>query len=433
MKVVKFGGSSLAEASGFRKVKTIVQQDVSRLVVVVSAPGKNKIYDAKVTDLLYLLYAHIEYGIDYESILMRIKNRFISIRNELKLTFDLESEFLHLESLLNKNISKDFLVSRGEYFQAKLMAEYLGYAFIDSKDLIVLKQNGKVSISQTKSKLNFDVSSGVVIPGFYGSSTMNNIKLFSRGGSDLTGAIVSAYLGADEYEKWTDVSGIFAADPNIVTSAESIPEITFGELREMSYRGASVLHEEVLIPLENMSITISIKNTNDLMAVGTKIKREISQSGRYMTSVTGKQDFIALNISKRSSSDKITVLRDVLSLFINYRVNIEHIPSGIDTFSVIFDASSIKDELDELLESVNDIKNVTEVTLERNISLVAVVGRNMASIPGIAGKLFTCLGLEDINVKTIAQASTELSIIIGVENDDYEKTIRTIHKRFFEQ
>ncbi len=433
MKVVKFGGSSLAEASGFENVKAIINQDPSRLVVIVSAPGKNDIYDAKVTDLLYLLYAHIEYGIDYESILKRIKKRFFSIRDELKLTYDLESEFLKLEKLLNKNVTKDFLVSRGEYYQAKLMAEFLGYKFMDSADLIVLKQNGKVSRSQTKAKLDFDVHSGIVIPGFYGSSTMGNVKLFSRGGSDLTGAIVSAYLGAEEYEKWTDVSGIFAADPNIVPAAESIPELTYGELREMAYRGANVLHEEVLIPLENMSITIRIKNTNDLLAEGTKIKREINHSGRYMTSVTGKKDYIALNISKRTSSDKITVLRDVLSLFIDFGINIEHIPSGIDTFSVIFDPASIKEDLDELLESVKDIKNVTEVDLEKDIALIAVVGRNMASIPGIAGELFTCLGQEDINIKTIAQASTELSIVLGVHNADYQKTIKTIHKRFFEQ
>lgn len=432
MKVVKFGGSSLANAFGFKQVLDIIKDDPSRRVVVVSAPGKSNTEDAKVTDLLYLLYAHIEYGIDYGGLLNRIKNRFLQIKNDLSLHYDIDAAFKGLEKELSKTISRDYLVSRGEYFQAQLMAEYLGYKFIDSKDLIVIKQSGRVSRSRTSSKCNIEVGNGIVVPGFYGSSVIDGVKLFSRGGSDLSAAVLSNYLGADEFEKWTDVSGIFAADPSIVKDASYIPELTYNELREMSYRGANVLHEDVILAFEDKDITLTIKNTEEINAAGTKIKREVDGNGKIVTSVTGKQHFMTLDITKKSSAAKISVMQEIMQVFTEFGVSIEHIASGLDTYSIIFDPSGVIDELDDFVMSFKDNKYITDVSIAKDFSLVAVVGRNMANIPGIAGRLFSSLGKANINVKTIAQASTELSIIIGIEDKDYIDTVKTIHNEFFE-
>ncbi len=433
MKVVKFGGSSLADSSGFKKVKNILSNDTSRKVVVVSAPGKSASQDAKVTDLFYLLYAHIEYGIDFNGLFLRIEDRFNQIKRDLNLTYDIEGEFKKLRKKLTKTISRDYLVSRGEYYQAKLMSEYLGFDFSDSLNLIVVKQDGRVSRSKT-SKLCEDIkiSKGIVVPGFYGRSLINGVKLFSRGGSDVSGAVLSNYLNADTFEKWTDVSGIFAADPSIVEDAEYIPELTYDELREMSYRGANVLHEDVILAFGDKDITLEIKNIDDIEADGTKIKREVEDSDRIVTSVTGKQNFMTVDITKKSSSSKITVMQEIMQIFTDHNLAIEHIASGIDTFSFIFDPTNIKEELDEFIYVLENNKNIIDISIEKDFSLVAVVGKNMANIPGIAGRLFSSLGEKGINIKTISQATIELSIIIGISDSAYKKTIQTIHSEFFE-
>ncbi len=433
MKVVKFGGSSLADSLGFKKVKNILEQDLSRRIVVVSAPGKSKSQDAKITDLLYLLYAHIEYGIDFEGLLLRIEDRFRKIKSDLSLSYDIEGEFIKLRKKLSKSISRDYLVSRGEYFQANLMAEYLGFDFVNSKDLIIVKQDGRVSRSRTSELCrNINVDNGIVVPGFYGSSLINGVKLFSRGGSDVSGAVLSNYLNADTFEKWTDVSGIFAADPSIVENAEYIPELTYDELREMSYRGANVLHEDVILAFGDKDISLIIKNTEDIEVIGTKIKRNVSRNESIVTSVTGKQHFMTVDVTKKASAPKINVMQEIMQIFTDYGLSIEHIASGIDTFSFIFDPDAIKDELDEFILAIQSNKNIIDVSIEKDFSLVAVVGKNMANIPGIAGRLFSSLGKEGINVKTISQATIELSIIIGIDDCSYEKTIKTIHSEFFE-
>ena len=426
--VTKFGGSSLSCATQFEKVKNIVMSDPKRKIVVVSALGKRDSADTKITDLLYILHAHLKYSVPYDDIWNMIYTRFLGVQDELGIQYDITSDLDSLKKELNKNISQDYLVSRGEYLTAKLMSSYLGFKFVDAKDLLFYNYDGRMDETKTEKnvKLAFSEYGCIVVPGFYGSYPNGSVKLLSRGGSDITGSILSKCLNVGLYENWTDVSGILTADPRIIKSPKAIKEITYKELRELSYMGASVLHEETVFPVQQLNIPINLKNTNEPEHPGTLIKNQCIDDESLVTGIAGKKDFISFNISKRHMSNEIGFLRKALSIFEKYNVSIEHVPSGIDSFSVVVPFSSVEKCQYEL---VTDLKNElgANVTLENDIALVAVVGRNMARKSGICGSIFQTLGEKKINVRLLAQGPEELNIIIGVATEDYEATVQALY------
>ncbi len=434
LKVVKFGGSSLASAESFQKVKNIVEADKSRTVVVVSAPGKRFKEDIKVTDLLYVCHAHIKYSIGVDDMFEKIKERYREIYNGCGLKQDLEAEFDKIASLLNKKTSVDYIVSRGEYLNARLMAEYLGYTFVDSASWLIFGFNGKVDFERSYKNLSaiLENNSRIVIPGFYGATPDGNIKTFSRGGSDITGAIAAAAINADMYENWTDVSGIMTADPRIVDNPRPIENVTFAELRELSYMGADVLHEETVFPVRQKSIPLYIKNTNDMNARGTLIMEsfpedEETKSSHFITGISGKKNFSIITIAKSRMNDEIGYVRRALEVFERFEIPIEHIPSSIDSFSVVIASSHIENRMHELIAALNEELTPDTIKIDDEISLIAVVGRKLQSNIGIAGKIFTALGENDINIKMIEQGADEINIIIGVHDRNFKKTIRVLY------
>lgn len=428
--VTKFGGSSLSCATQFAKVKKIVESDAKRKIVVVSALGKRNSADTKITDLLYILHAHLKYGVPYEDIWNMISNRFIEIKNDLGLSYEIENDLASLKSELNKTIPEDYLVSRGEYLTAKLMSNYLGYHFVDAKDLISFSYAGKVdyAITEKKIKLAFSEYGIIVVPGFYGSYPNGSVKLFSRGGSDVTGSILAKCLNVSLYENWTDVSGILAADPRIIDKPKAIKEITYEELRELSYMGANVLHEETVFPVQSLNIPINLKNTNEPNNPGTLIKNVCEDTTEIVTGLAGKKEFVSFNISKDHMSNEVGFLRKALTIFEKYHISVDHIPSGIDTFSVIVSNTTIEKCQYEIITELKKELGA-EVTLDKDIALVAVVGRNMAKRSGICGSIFQTLGENNISVKLLAQGPSELNIIIGVSQKDYELTLKSLYQK----
>ena len=435
LKVAKFGGSSVASAAQFRKVKDIILSDPSRRLVVVSAAGKRDSKDHKITDLLYLCHAHLTYGVSCDEIFDKISSRFIEIRDDLGLSFRIEDELDALRGRLNKDFSVDELVSRGEYLTSRLMAEYLGYSFLDASKCIFMDYDGRFIPEKiakaVKEVLNDE--KGVVIPGFYGVLPSGKIKVMSRGGSDITGSLVAAACNADLYENWTDVSGILMADPRIVDNPSPISEITFAELRELAYMGASVLHEDSVAPVKEIGIPLNIRNTNDPSHPGTMIVdkaggNEFDQD-RFITGISGKRNFIILTVSKRINGSNET-LRDVLEILDRHKVHAEHISMGIDQFALVLSQTSIGDSLYEIIGDIRAKCSPDDVSVQDNIALVAAVGRKMIFRPGISGKLFNALGKEGINIRTIAQGSDELAIIVGVDNSQFENTIRVLYHSF---
>ena len=434
LKVVKFGGSSLASAEAFAKVKKIVEADKSRAIVVVSAPGKRFKEDIKVTDLLYVCHAHIKYSIGVDDMFEKIKERYREIYKGCGLTQDLESEFDKIAANLTKKASVDYIVSRGEYLNAKLMAEYLGYTFVDSADWLIFGFNGKVDFDKSYKNLSAIIENNprVVVPGFYGATPDGNIKTFSRGGSDITGAIAAAAINADMYENWTDVSGIMTADPRIVDNPRPIENVTFAELRELSYMGADVLHEETVFPVRQKSIPLYIKNTNDMNARGTLImesfdEEEENKTSHFITGISGKKNFSIITIAKSRMNDEIGYVRRALEVFERFEIPIEHIPSSIDSFSVVVASSYIESCMHELIVALNTALTPDSIKIDNEISLIAIVGRKLASNIGIAGKIFTALGENDINIKMIEQGADEINIIIGVNDRNFKKTIRVLY------
>ncbi|MBU0279390.1 MULTISPECIES: aspartate kinase [unclassified Gemella] len=432
VKVSKFGGSSVASSEQFKKVKEIVVSDKSRKFVVVSAAGKAHKEDNKITDLLYLCYAHIKYNINCENIYSIIRKRFIEIRNNLNINFDIEKELDKLEKELVKYIDEDYLVSRGEYLTALLMAEYLDYKFVDAKDLIFFNYNGSVNYEKTQNKFDEIIknNSKLLIPGFYGSLPSGEIKIMSRGGGDVTGAIIANVSNAEVYENWTDVSGVLMADPRIVDNPKEIDLINYTELRELSYMGASVLHEEAIFPVKDKDIPIQILNTNNPTNKGTIIKNSKDETNNVITGIAGKKDFSIITIKKNHMSNEIGLISKTLIIFEEYNVSIEHIPSGIDSFSVIVATEDIKPFIHELIAKLKKITNADEITVMNEISLIATVGSQMKNKIGTSGRLFSALGKAGINVIVISQTSDEINIIVGVHNSDYEHTIRTIYSEF---
>ena len=436
IKVAKFGGSSLSDGAQFAKVKNIIEQDPSRRVVVVSAPGRRTSDDNKVTDLLYLVKAHIKYDVSYDSIFEMIEQRYMDIRSECGLSLDLDHEFEIIRSQLNKSVSMDYLASRGEFLNAKLMAEYLGYQFVDSADLISFKYNGDVDMEKTEQNFKeiFDVYNKIVIPGFYGSLPNGDIKVFSRGGSDVSGAIAAASLDADVYENWTDVSGILMVDPRIVENPKSIARVTYAELRELSYMGAAVLHEDTVFPVRAKDIPLNIRNTNEPDNPGTIIRESFGEdspeeSNRFITGITGKRDFSLIKITKGNIGENLNTLRKVLNICEQHDVPISQIPSGVDSFSIITPSSKLEKCMYDVLAAIKKECGV-DAEIDQGISMIAIVGRQMAYKTGISGKLFGALGVNKINIRIIEQCADEINIMIGVFNEDFEKAIRVLYESF---
>ena len=435
LKVTKFGGSSMADAGQYRKIRSIIQADPERRVVVVSAAGKRDGSDHKVTDLLYLCFAHTQYGVDCDRIFDMIRDRYLTIRDDLGLKLDLESEFDALKKLVDaKAVTQDYIASRGEYFSAKLMAAFLNFQFVDATEWIRFKMDGSVDQDATYAALRRRVRGrGVVTPGFYGAMPDGTVCTFSRGGSDITGALAAAALDADVYENWTDVSGILMADPRIVDDPQTIPEVTYDELRELSYSGAQVLHEGAIFPVREKNIPLNIRNTNDPEDPGTMIKERFptdSDPDRFITGITGKKDFTIVSLSKRGLSGEVGYLRKVLSVFERHHLSIDYVPNGIDNVSVVLPTSAIASKLYAVLGEIQSELEPDSLDVHDQIAVVAAVGRKMAFRPGISGKIFAALGEADINIRMINQGPDELNIIFGVDNRDFVSAIRVLYNSF---
>ena len=436
MKVVKFGGSSMADAGQYRKVRDILMADRERKVVIVSAAGKRFSGDHKLTDLLYLCHAHVQYGVDCTNIFELIANRYLEIRDELGLTLNLEEELMALKKRIDaKEVSQEELVSRGEYFSAKLMAAYLGFQFVDAADWIKFKLDGTVDQEASYDALRHHVvmGYGAVIPGFYGSMPDGTIHTFSRGGSDITGALAAAALDADVYENWTDVSGILMADPRIVDNPQAIPEVTYDELRELSYSGAQVLHEDSIFPVREKNIPVNIRNTNDPEAPGTMIQESFEgdhDPERFITGITGKKDFSIISMRKRGMTSQCGVLYKMLKVLVRHNISVDYVPNGIDNVSVVVPTAAVEKNLYTILAEIQQEAEADTVEAHHNIAIVAAVGRKMAKHPGISRKLFAALGESNINIRMINQGPDELNIIFGVDNKDFQEAIKVLYNSF---
>ena len=438
LKVLKFGGSSLADSSQFAKVKEIVESESAREVVVVSAPGKRNSDDNKITDLLYLVHAHIKYGVAHDGVLSMIKKRYSEIRKGCGLETDIESIIDETFASVNKKTPVDFIASRGEYFSARLMAEYLGYQFVDAVDWLCFEYSGKVNAEKSEEKLRElkNKYGRIVTPGFYGALPNGEIRVFPRGGSDITGALAAAYLGADVYENWTDVSGILMTDPRIVENPKTIARVTYDELRELSYMGASVLHEDTVFPVRIRDIPVNIRNTNAPDDPGTIIREHFDdeleeETERFITGIAGKRNFSIISIYKsRIGEEKLGLLREVLEVFADYEIPVEQIPSGVDSFSVVFPSSSLGGRKHELMQELSEFESIDNCSLTEGVSLIAIVGRQMAYRTGISGKIFKTLGENKINIRTIEQCADEINIMVGVYDEDFNKAIRLLYESF---
>ena len=436
IKVAKFGGSSVASAEQFKKVKSIVEADPTRRFVVVSAAGKRFSGDNKITDLLLLVNAHIEYHVDCTQLLKDIEARFVEIADELGLSYPIAQKFEEFSACV-KSLSPEYIVSRGEWFTGQLMAEYLGLPFVDAADVIVFHHDGTVDLERTATAVREEVQQkgSFVLPGFYGSTVEGTIRLFQRGGGDISGAILARCLDADVYENWTDVSGFLAADPRIVDNPRTIHRITFDEMRELSYMGASVLQEEAIFPVREVGIPIQIKNTNEPEATGTTIRETAHERSHehLITGIAGKRDFTAIHIQKAHLHNDVSYIRRALSVFERNGVSVEHIPTGVDSFGIVVSSSEVGDAIYSI---VNDLRNELKpdaISVVDKLALISVVGRNMSRRAGTSGRIFGALGEAGINIRMITQSSQEISIIMGVNNEDFERAIKAIYDKFVGQ
>lgn len=432
-KVSKFGGSSLASAKQFKKVGDIIRADKSRRYVVPSAPGKRNDKDEKVTDMLYACYDAASEGRSYKKILEKIRGRYEEIIEGLDLNLNLDHEFAKLEENFLAGAGRDYAASRGEYLNGIVIANYLGYEFIDAAEVIFFDEQGNFEADLTDKELSERLShvERAVVPGFYGSRPDGSIKTFSRGGSDVTGSIVAKAVHADLYENWTDVSGFLVTDPRIVEDPEVIETITYRELRELSYMGASVLHEDAIFPVRKEGISINIRNTNRPEDKGTLIVETTCRKPRHtITGVAGKKGFCAINIEKAMMNTEVGFGRKVLSVFEKSGISFEHMPSGIDTMTIFVHQSEFEDHEQSVIAGIHRAVEPDVVELESDLALIAVVGRGMRSNRGTAGRVFSALAHARVNVKMIDQGSSEWNIIIGVKNDDFEKAIRAIYDIF---
>lgn len=432
-KVVKFGGSSLASAEQFIKVGNIIRADEARRYVVPSAPGKRFPDDTKVTDMLYHCYDLAENGQAFTKQLNQIKDRYNEIIRGLKLNFSLDDDFETIKKQFLAKAGSMYAASRGEYLNGKIMAKYLDYEFIDSANVIRFHKDGSFD-AETSNKLlseRLNVCERAVIPGFYGAMANGTVVTFSRGGSDVTGSLVAKAVNANLYENWTDVSGFLVADPRIVKKPEVIHTITYKELRELAYMGASVLHEDAIFPVRQAGIPINIRNTNAPEDDGTMIVESTCRIPAYtITGIAGKKGFVAVNIEKEMMNSEIGFGRKVLEAFENNGISFEHMPSGIDTMTIFVHQDEFEEKEQKVIADINKNANPDSIELESDLALIAVVGRGMRSTRGTAGRLFSALAHSHINVKMIDQGSSELNIIIGVRNEDFNDAINAIYNIF---
>ena len=413
-----------------------MQADPARRVVIVSAAGKRFSDDHKLTDLLYLCHAHLKYGVSCDNVFDMIRSRYMEIRDDLGLQTDLETEFDALRRKMDKGISQDELVSRGEYFAAQLMADYLGYDFLDSELWLKFNLDGTVDQETSYEALSRAASGRrVVIPGFYGAMPDGTIKTFTRGGSDITGALAAAALNADVYENWTDVSGFLMADPRIVSDPLPIERITYSELRELSYIGAQVLHEGTIFPVREKNIPLNIRNTNQPDHPGTMIREsfdelEESKDSSFITGIAGRKDFSVITITKNGMSNEVGTLRRILEILEKYQLVVEYLPSGIDSVSLVVAADKLRPCQYQILGEIQKNLKPDTIHVTEDMAIVAAVGRKMAFKPGISGKIFAALGENGINIRMITQGPEELNIIVGVDNKDFAGAIRVLYNSF---
>ncbi|WP_165038010.1 aspartate kinase [Enterococcus sp. ZJ1622] len=431
MKVAKFGGSSMAQEAQFKKVRSIILSDPKRQVIVVSALGKRTPEDDKVTDLLYLIYAYLQHHVDWTPLWQRICTRFIRVRDMLELTFPLEEELAKIQKKLeNEKMTKDYLISRGEYLTAQLMGEYLGYSFIDAKELIFFDYEGNIDYERTQQAVMQaqKLHKTMIVPGFYGANPDGKEKLLGRGGSDITGAVLAKSLQAESYENWTDVSGIMMADPRIIESPKIIEEISFRELREMAYMGANVLHEAAVFPVQEADIPIQIKNTNDPAAQGTMISNQEVEKENGLTGIAGRKDFLSITLFKRHMSDEIGFIWKAMSIFAKHGISIEHIPSGIDNIGVVVFAEAIADKLFVITKELKETLGVEEIEVIEDLALVSVVGGPHKELIGLSGKVLSILNQLGIRTSILSQGAQELNLIIGIRNEEYETVVKGIYE-----
>ena len=432
-KVVKFGGSSLASAKQFKKVGDIIRADKERRYVVPSAPGKRHMHDTKVTDMLYDCYALAEQGKNFDAALKQIKLRYEEIITGLEINLSLDEEFRKISEQFKAKAGKDYAASRGEYLNGIIMANYLGFTFVDAAEVVVFDEEGNFVPDKTDALLGkrLEEIEQAVIPGFYGAKEDGTVKTFSRGGSDITGSIVAKAVHADVYENWTDVSGFLVADPRIIDRPEGIETITYRELRELSYMGATVLHEDAIFPVRKEGIPINIRNTNAPDDKGTWIVESTCQKSKYIiTGIAGKRGFCSINIEKDMMNSEVGFGRKVLQVFEENGISFEHMPSGIDTLTVFVHQDEFIDKEQKVVAGLHRLTRPDSIDIESDLALIAVVGRGMRSTRGTAGRIFSALAHANVNVKMIDQGSSELNIIIGVSDNDFEAAIKAIYDIF---
>lgn len=435
VKVAKFGGSSVADGIQLAKTKEIIEKDPERKYIVVSAPGKRYDGDSKITDLLYLCKTHIEHNFPFEQVLQVVCDRFTAVIVGLGLDLDLTEHYSKIRRKLVEGASEDYIVSRGEFLNAIIMAKFLGVDFVDTAGLILFDENGKFMEEETNQALAEELSKHerAVLPGFYGTLPNKKIKIFSRGGSDITGSLVARAVGADVYENWTDVSGLLVADPRIVKS-EPIERLSYKELRELSYMGAAVLHEDAIYPARIANIPINIRNTNQPEDPGTMItSEEEAHPSRIITGIAGSKDFTVIAIYKNMMAAEKGFIRRVLSIIEDYDILTEHCPTGIDNLSVVINTKAAEGKIEDIVAEIKRKLEPDTVDVFHDIALIATVGCGMSQRPGVSAKLFTALADAGVNIRMIDQGSSEMNIIVGVSNRDFEKAIRAIYQAFIEE
>ena len=434
IKVVKFGGSSLADSEHFKQVASIIKADPDRRYVVPSAPGKRFKEDIKVTDMLYECYDKIRHNENIDELYARISDRYNSIIKELGLEFDISGELEYIKNAMQHRSGRDFAASRGEYLNSLILAKYLKFDFVDAENVIYFRDNGTLDEEKTNEMMREELMQhkNAVIPGFYGVMPNGTIKTFSRGGSDITGSIVARAVDADLYENWTDVSGFLMADPRIIDDPSPIKTISYRELRELSYMGATVLHEDAIFPVRHAKIPINIRNTNRPQDAGTMIVAENTDfdPDKIITGIAGKKGFSVITIEKDMMNSEVGYGRKVLEVFEDNEISFEHLPSGIDNMSVVVASSSLGGRRDKILSTLNRVVRADSVSIDDGLALIAIVGVGMVKYKGTAARVFNAISNAEINIRMIDQGSSELSIIVGVEEHDFDKALRAIYSEF---
>ncbi|MDP2891692.1 MAG: aspartate kinase [Bacillota bacterium] len=436
IKVAKFGGTSLADANQFRKVKNIISSDPERVYIVPSAPGKRDKDDEKITDMLYECHKAAKHGEDYLKIFEKVRKRFDEIVSELGVDIDLSAHYEFIQWQIGEKASPDYVASRGEFLCGMILAKYIGYEYVDAAEVIFFNEKGELNTPRTYEAVRNRLAGckKAVIPGFYGSKPFGGIKTFSRGGSDISGSVIARAVEADLYENWTDVSGFLMADPRIVKNPKKIELITYRELRELSYMGATVLHEDSIFPVRQAGIPINVRNTNKPEEHGTMIVPDLPAEKRdyLITGIAGKKGFTVIAMEKDKMNMELGFARKVLSVLEEQGISIEHMPTGIDTLCIVVAEKQLGNKLESVIKKIKETAVPTSIEVAKGMALVATVGEGMINHQGIAAKLFASLADSEVNVRMIDQGSSEMNIIVGVEEEDYEKAVAAAYGAFVE-